>query len=92
VSMGWTAVRKLREVVANVRSCLAVELCCAAQGVDLRASVAAPSEPLRAVHAALRASVPMMDVDRDVSEQIAAVDGLLPALVETAAGRCGGLR
>ena len=26
VSMGWTAVRKLREVVANVRTCLAVEI------------------------------------------------------------------
>ena len=92
VSMGWTAVRKLREVVANVRTCLAVELCCAAQGIDLRASVAVPSEPLRAVHAALRSSVPMMDVDRDVAEQITAVDGLLPSLVETAAERCGGLR
>jgi histidine ammonia-lyase len=29
VSMGWTAVRKLREVVANVRACLAIEICCA---------------------------------------------------------------
>ena len=37
VSMGWTSVRKLREVVANVRTCLAVEVCCAAQGIDLRA-------------------------------------------------------
>ena len=35
VSMGWTAVRKLREVVSNVRACLAVEICCAAQGIDL---------------------------------------------------------
>ena len=33
-------------------TCLAVEVCCAAQGIDLRADVAAPSEPLRAVHAA----------------------------------------
>ena len=47
VSMGWTAVRKLREVVANVRTCLAVEILCAAQGIDLRAEIAAPSEPLR---------------------------------------------
>src|SRR4029077_18009099 len=44
VSMGWTAVRKLREVVANVRTCLAVEVCCAAQGVDLRTEIAVPSE------------------------------------------------
>ncbi len=92
VSMGWTAVRKLREVVANVRTCLAVEVCCAAQGIDLRASVAVPSEPLRAVHAAVRERVPMMEVDREVAEQIASVDALLPSLVDVAAARCGGLR
>ena len=81
VSMGWTSVRKLREVVANVRACLAVEICCATQGIDLRAEIAAPSEPLRAVHDAVRASVPRMDVDREVAEQIATVDALLPAAV-----------
>ncbi|MGH3198350.1 MAG: aromatic amino acid lyase, partial [Streptosporangiaceae bacterium] len=57
VSMGWTAVRKLREVVGNVRACLAVEICCATQGIDLRASVAEPSVPLRAVHALVRSKV-----------------------------------
>ncbi len=92
VSMGWTAVRKLREVVANVRTCLAVEVCCAAQGIDLRAQVAAPSEPLRAVHAAVRARVPMMDVDREVAGQISSIDGLLPSLVGVAGAHCGGLR
>jgi histidine ammonia-lyase len=85
VSMGWTSVRKLREVVANVRTCLAVEVCCATQGIDLRAEIAAPSEPLRAVHDAVRASVPRMDVDREVSGQIAAVDALLPQLCRVAA-------
>jgi histidine ammonia-lyase len=92
VSMGWTSVRKLREVVANVRTCLAVEVCCAAQGIDLRAEVAQPSEPLRAVHAAIRARVPMMPVDREVSAQITAVDSMLPALVLTADAACGSLR
>ncbi len=92
VSMGWTAVRKLREVVANVRTCLAVEVCCAAQGIDLRAEVAAPSDALGAVHAAVREAVPMMNVDREVAEQIAIVEGLLPALAEVAGARCGGLR
>src|SRR6266852_6042638 len=92
VSMGWTAVRKLREVVANVRTCLAVEVCCAAQGIDLRAEVAEPSEPLRAVHAAVRARVPMMRVDREVAEQITTVDSLLPSLVATASAHCGALR
>jgi histidine ammonia-lyase len=92
VSMGWTAVRKLREVVANVRTCLAVEVCCAAQGIDLRAEIAQPSEPLRAVHAAIRARVPMMQVDREVAEQLSAVDSLLPSLVITAGSHSGKLR
>ncbi|MBO0803941.1 MAG: histidine ammonia-lyase, partial [Nocardiopsaceae bacterium] len=88
VSMGWTAVRKLREVVANVRTCLAVEILCAAQGVDLRADVAAPSEPLRAVHALVRTRVAPMDTDREVAGQIAAVDELMPELCETAQAVC----
>ncbi|HEV3066717.1 MAG TPA: histidine ammonia-lyase [Streptosporangiaceae bacterium] len=92
VSMGWTAVRKLREVVSNVRTCLAVEVCCAAQGIDLRADIAVPSEPLRAVHAAIRERVAVMNVDREVSEQITSVDDLLPGLVDVAAAKCGGLR
>ena len=92
MSMGWTAVRKLRDVVTNVRTCLAVEVCCAAQGLDLRADVAVPSEPLRAVHATVRERVPMMAVDREVAEQIAAVDAMLPSLVDVAAAHCGGLR
>jgi len=79
-------------VVANVRTCLAVEVCCAAQGIDLRAEVAVPSDALAAVVAAVRAVVPIMDVDREVSGQIAAVEGLLPTLVEVADARCGGLR
>jgi histidine ammonia-lyase len=88
VSMGWTSVRKLREVVANVRACLAVEICCGAQGIDLRASVASPSAPLQAVHALVRSSVPRMDVDREVAEQITAVDDLLPAICATAGEHC----
>ncbi len=41
VSMGWGAARKLRTVVANLTRILAVELVCAARGLELRA-------PLRA--------------------------------------------
>ncbi len=96
VSMGWTAVRKLRDVVANVRSCLAVEILCAAQGMDLRAASpawsAAPATPMRAVHDAVRAQVPVMLTDREVASQIAAVDRLMPALTAAAAAHCGGLR
>jgi histidine ammonia-lyase len=91
VSMGWTSVRKLREVVANVRTCLAVEVCCAAQGIDLRADIAAPAIPMQAVHGAVRARVPRMDVDREVAGQIAAVVDMLPDLCAAASRSCGGL-
>ena len=92
VSMGWTSVRKLREVVSNVRSCLAVEVCCAAQGLDLRAEIGAPAAPIQAVHAAIRSRVPRMDVDREVAGQLAAVSDMLPELCAAAAAACGGLR
>ena len=92
VSMGWTSVRKLREVVANVRACLAVEILCAAQGVDLRADIAAPAQALGEVHAAIRRRVPRMDIDREVAGQIAVVNELLPDLVTTSASASGGLR
>jgi histidine ammonia-lyase len=92
VSMGWTAVRKLRDVAANVRTCLAVETLCAAQGIDLRAEIAPPSAPVAAAHAVVRAHVDRMDVDREVAGQIAAVDALLPEICEAAAAQCGGLR
>jgi histidine ammonia-lyase len=85
VSMGWTGVRKLREVISNVRVCLAVEICCATQGIDLRASVAEPSVPLRAVHDLVRLSVPRMDIDREVAAQLASVNDLLPEICRIAA-------
>jgi histidine ammonia-lyase len=91
VSMGWTAVRKLREIVENVRTCLSVEILCAAQGVGLRADIAAPSGPIAAVHGLIREHVPAMDVDREVAGQIALIDGLLPEICKTASIQCDGL-
>ncbi|HVB26282.1 MAG TPA: histidine ammonia-lyase, partial [Mycobacteriales bacterium] len=84
VSMGWGAARKLREVVANVRTVLAVELVCAAQAVDLREAIAGPASATAAVHTRLRREVERMDVDREVASQLAAVDGLLAELVAAA--------
>jgi histidine ammonia-lyase len=92
VSMGWTAVRKLREVAANVRVCLAVEILCAAQGIDLRLDIAPPSAATTAAHDTVRAHVPRMDVDREVAGQIAAINDLLPEICAATAGQCGGLR
>ena len=91
VSMGWTSMRKLRDVVRNVRSVLAVEMVCAAQAIDLRAEVAAPSPAVAAAHALLRERVATMSVDREVSPQIEAVDQLLPELVAAAESVAGPL-
>ncbi len=89
--MGWTAVRKLRDVVANVRTCLAVEILCATQGIGLRSNIAEPAAPVAAVHDLVRAEVPAMVVDREVSVQIMTVELLMPDLCAAAAASCGGL-
>ncbi len=91
VSMGWTAVRKLAEIVTNVRTCLAVEILCATQGIGLRSAGGGPSRPVAAVHDAVRAVVPAMEVDREVSEQIVAVEAMMADLCAAASDVCGGL-
>lgn len=91
VSMGWGGVRKLREVVANVRTTLAVELVCAAQGIDLRAGIARPAAATAAVHARLRRDIARMDVDREVASQLAAADALLSEVVGAAEAVTGPL-
>jgi histidine ammonia-lyase len=92
VSMGWTAVRKLREIIANVRTCLAVEILCATQGIGLRADIATPSPAMAAVLQVVRAQVPAMYVDREVSEQIMTVSDLIPSVCAAASASCGELK
>lgn len=91
VSMGWHAVRKLAEVLTNVRTVLAVELLTAAQGLDLRADIAPAGPATGAVRDALRQRVPRMDVDRNVSEQLIAVTEMQPELVAAAESVTGPL-
>jgi histidine ammonia-lyase len=50
VSMGWTSVRKLREIVSNVRTCLAVEILCATQGIGLPSHIMEPIGTVATVH------------------------------------------
>jgi histidine ammonia-lyase len=63
VSMGATAALKAREVMHNVQMVLAVELLCAAEGIDYRRPLRT-SAPLESVHAHIRAHVPHLNVDR----------------------------
>jgi histidine ammonia-lyase len=72
VSMGMTAALKARQVVENVRTCLAVELLVAAQAIDLRRPLR-PARPIAEAHATLRAAVPPMDYDRELYRDIEAV-------------------
>ena len=86
--MGAHASLKLAQVHDQVRTVLAVELLCAAQGLDLRLPVR-PGPALRAAHDAIRAAVPPMFVDRPIAPDIATVrrlidDGTILAAVDAA--------
>jgi histidine ammonia-lyase len=58
-SMGWSAGRKLRLLLANVSRILAVEALCAAQALDLRAP-SNPAPATAAVLARIRQEVPLI--------------------------------
>ena len=72
VSMGMTAALKARQVVENVRTCLAIELLVAAQALDLRAPLR-PAPPVADAHARIRARVPHLSEDRALHRDIEAV-------------------
>jgi histidine ammonia-lyase len=78
VSMGPIAARKARDVIANVRNVLAIELLTAAQGIDLLAPLK-PSKALAAVFGELRAMAARMDKDRSLHRDIAAVSAWIGA-------------
>jgi histidine ammonia-lyase len=90
VSMGWGAARKLRRVVDNLSRILAVELLCAARGLELRAPLkpAAGTEAVRALVESLAGGV---GPDRWLAPELAAVERLVGsgeavAAAEVAAG------
>lgn len=76
VSMGATAALKLATIHDHVRTVLAIELLCAAQGLDLRRPLRT-TRPLEAVHAVIRARVPAMMTDRPLAPDIMAVRALI---------------
>jgi histidine ammonia-lyase len=76
VSMAWGAARKLRAVVANLARILAVELACAARGLDLRAPLE-PAAGTAAALAALRERVPGVGADRFLRPELADAEELV---------------
>ena len=69
VPMAMAAAWKLRRVVRNVRYVLAIELMCAAQGVDYRAPLK-PGRGVERAHTAVRAVVSPLEGDRVLSGDI----------------------
>jgi len=93
VSMGWGAALKLRTVLDNLTSILAVELLSAARAQDLRAPLeAAPAT--RAVRDLLREHVAGIGPDRVVAPELAAAEALIRsgAVIEAAESAVGRLQ
>jgi histidine ammonia-lyase len=93
VSMGWSAARKLRTVLANLTRILAVELVCAARGLDLRRPLA-PARGTEAALRALRGRVAGTGPDRWIAPDLSAAEelvasGAVLAAVETEIGALG---
>jgi histidine ammonia-lyase len=73
VSMGPIAARQARDVVHNVEQVLALELICAAQGLDLRLGTDhRPGAGVAEAHGRVRAEIDHLTTDRDPQPDIAA--------------------
>jgi histidine ammonia-lyase len=92
VSMGSVSAKKLRDVVTNVKNCIAIEIMTAAAGIDQRKPLA-PSPGVRAAQAAVRELVPPMTEDRPLYRDIEAVARLVASggLVQRASAEVGPL-
>ena len=76
VPMAMGAAWKLRRVVQNVRNVLAIELMCAAQGIDYRAPLK-PGRGVARAHAVVRKLVEPLGRDRVLSGDIAVLAGAI---------------
>jgi histidine ammonia-lyase len=92
VSMGWGAARKLRSAVGNLARILAVEVVCAARGLDQRAPLK-PGPGTAAALAAVRERVPGPGPDRWLAPELAAAEQVVGsgALVEAVEAAIGAL-
>lgn len=75
VSMGMTSARKVREIVRNTRYCLAIELLCACQALDLIGL--SPGLGVRAAYQSVRSEIPVLERDRTLHVDIEACAKLL---------------
>lgn len=92
VAMTPIAVRKCREVLANVGAVLAIEMMAAAQALDFRSPLV-PGRGTRAAYRRLRKEVPHLDNDRVLYPDIATIAALVRsgAVVEAVEQEIGAL-
>lgn len=85
VSMGWSAGRKLRQVLVNLARILAVEAVCASQALDLRSPLQ-PSPATGAVRERIRRDVPFVEKDQYLASHLKIAEELVwsGALVQAA--------
>jgi len=72
VSMGMTGAVKLRNIVGNAERVLAIELMCAAQGLEFRRPLR-PGREIDHAYDAARAVIPRLDQDRELAPDIEAM-------------------
>lgn len=75
VSMGTIAARKARSIIENTANVLAIELLCAAQGIDLRGGK--PGKGSGAGYKAVRKAVTFMERDREIWPDMRAIEKLV---------------
>jgi histidine ammonia-lyase len=81
VSMGMTSALKFAQVVKNVEIILAIELMCAAQGLDFLKPLR-PSPRLQAVYSRVRERVPFIEKDSVLSNYIESLVALVQDLCD----------
>jgi histidine ammonia-lyase len=92
VSMGMTAARHARDIIADAEIVVAIEALAAAQALDLRAPLQ-PAGATAAARAAIRDAVDFLDADRALKPDVDAVVELVQsgALVESVEAATGSL-
>lgn len=76
VSMGTIAARKCRDIVCNAEHVVAIELLCAAQGLDLFTNLK-PGNGTKAAYHTIRKHVSHLDQDRVLADDIATMHALM---------------
>jgi histidine ammonia-lyase len=91
-SLGWSAGRKLRQVLENLNRILAIEALCAAQALELRSPLS-PAPATKIVLQRIRREIPSLDNDRFLAPDLKIAEELVAAgtLVKSAEQSTGPL-